>query len=101
RIRLFIGAEQLGANRKVNKLARLVREAQHEILVLTDGDVRVSPCYLREVAAPFVDGKTGAVTSLYRAVAERNLGAELEAVGVASDFLAGVLMANWMEGMTF
>jgi ceramide glucosyltransferase len=101
RIRLFVGAERLGANRKVNKLARLAREAQHEILVLTDGDVRVGPNYLREVAAPFADDQTGAVTSFYRAIAEENLGAELEAVGAASDFFAGVLVAEWMEGMTF
>jgi ceramide glucosyltransferase len=51
--------------------------------------------------APFAYGKTGAVTSFYRAIAEPNLGAELEAIGAASDFFAGVLMANWMEGMTF
>jgi ceramide glucosyltransferase len=101
RIRLFAGAERLGANRKVNKLARLAREAQHEILVLTDGDVRVGPNYLREVVAPFADEKVGAVTSFYRAVAEKNLGADLEAVGAASDFFAGVLVAEWMEGMTF
>jgi ceramide glucosyltransferase len=101
RIRLFVGAERLGANRKVNKLVRLAREAQHEILVLTDGDVRVGPNYLREVVAPFADDKVGAVTSFYRAIAERNLGAELEAVGAASDFFAGVLVAEWMEGITF
>jgi ceramide glucosyltransferase len=101
RIRLFAGAERLGANRKVNKLARLAREAQHEILVLTDGDVRVGPNYLREVVAPFADAKVGAVTSFYRAITERNLGAELEAVGAASDFFAGVLVAEWMEGITF
>jgi ceramide glucosyltransferase len=101
RIRVFIGAEQLGANKKVNKLVLLAREAEHEILVLTDGDVRVGPRYLREVAAPFAESATGAVTSFYRSVVEANLGAELEAVGAASDFFAGVLMAQWMEGMTF
>jgi ceramide glucosyltransferase len=61
----------------------------------------VSADYLREVAAPFVDRKVGAVTSFYRGVAEKNLGAELEAIGAATDFFAGVLMANWMEGITF
>jgi ceramide glucosyltransferase len=100
-IRLLVGSEELGANRKVNKLARLAREAQHNILALTDGDVRVGPKYLREVVAPFADDKVGAVTSFYRAIAGKNLGAELEAVGAASDFFAGVLMANWMEGITF
>lgn len=101
RIRLFVGAEHLGANRKVNNLARLAQEAQHEILALSDGDVRVAPNYLREVVAPFADEGTGAVTCFYRAIAEKNLGAELEAVGAASDFFAGVLMANGMEGMSF
>jgi ceramide glucosyltransferase len=101
KIRLLVGAENLGANRKVNKLARLSREAQHEILVLTDGDVRVGPNYLREVVAPFADESTGAVTSFYRGIAERNLAAELEAVGASSDFFAGVLMAEWTEGINF
>jgi len=101
RIRLFAGAERLGANRKINKLARLVREARNDILVISDGDVRVGPRYLREVVAPFADPRTGLVTCFYRGIAERNLGAELEAVGTSSDFFAGVLMAEWFEGMTF
>jgi ceramide glucosyltransferase len=100
-IRLLIGAEQLGANRKVNKLAKLGREAQHDILVLTDGDVRVEPNYLREVVAPLQDYKIGAVTSFYRAIAEENLFSQLEAVGAASDFFAGVLMAKSTEGIRF
>jgi len=101
RIRVLVGAPQLGANKKVNKLVRLAREADHEILVMSDGDVRVGPQYLREVVAPFADASTGAVTSFYRGIAQPNLGAELEAVGASSDFFAGVLMAEWMEGMTF
>jgi ceramide glucosyltransferase len=98
---LLAGSEELGTNRKVNKLARLAREAQHDVLALTDGDVRVGPAYLREVVAPFADKKVGAVTSFYRGIAEKNLGAHLEAIGATSDFFAGVLMANWMEGITF
>jgi ceramide glucosyltransferase len=101
RIRLLIGAEHLGANRKVPKLVRLAREAQYDVLVLTDGDVRVGPRYLLEVAAPLADQKTGAVTSFYRGIAEKNLAAELEAVGASSDFFAGVLMAEWTEGIHF
>jgi ceramide glucosyltransferase len=79
----------------------LSREATHEILVLTDGDVRVGPNYLRQVVAPFVEESTGAVTSFYRAIAEKNLGAQLEAVGASSDFFAGVLMAELTEGIHF
>src|SRR5262249_7242244 len=101
RIRTLLGAPQLGANKKVNKLVRLSQEASHEILVMTDGDVRVSPNYLREIVAPFADSCTGAVTSFYRPVAQANLGAELEAIGASSDFFAGVLMAEWLEGVTF
>ncbi len=101
KIRLLVGAENFGTNRKVSKLARLAREAQNEVLVLTDGDVRVGPRYLREVVEPLADRKIGAVTSFYRGIAENNLGAEIEAVGASSDFFAGVLMAEWTEGITF
>jgi len=100
-IRLLVGAKNLGANRKVNKLARMAREARHEVLVLTDGDVRVGPNYLREVVAPLQDENVGAVTSFYRSIAEENLCAQLEAVGAASDFFPGVLMAQWTEGVRF
>lgn len=101
RIALFVGAEPIGANRKVNMQARLAREASHEVLVLTDGDIRVGPNYLKEVVAPLADKTIGATTSFYRGIAQKNLGAELEAIGAASDFFAGVLMANWMEGLSF
>jgi ceramide glucosyltransferase len=79
----------------------LAREAHHEILVQSDGDVRVGPNYLREVVVPFRDPSVGVVSCLYRGIAQNNLWAELEALGAASDFMAGALVADWKEGVTF
>ena len=101
KIRILTGAPFLGENRKVNNLALMAREASHEILVITDGDVRVGPDYLRNVVAPFADNMTGAVTSLYRGVVQPNIFAELEALGAATDFAAGVLVAERKEGLNF
>lgn len=101
KIRLLSGAPRIGANQKVNNLALLTREAQHDVLVLTDGDVRVGPLYLRKIVAPLADNEIAAVTSFYRAVAEPNLWAELEAVGASGDFFPSVLMASVTEGIHF
>jgi ceramide glucosyltransferase len=100
-IRLLIGAECFGANRKVNSLARLASEAKYEVLALSDGDVRVTPQYLQNVVDPLRDAAVGAVTSFYRGIAQENLGAEFEAIGASSAFFAGVLMAVWTEGVKF
>jgi ceramide glucosyltransferase len=101
RIRVLSGAPQLGTNRKVNNLALLTKEASHEFLVQSDGDVRVGPNYLREVIAPFSDPGVGVVSCFYRGVAQPNLFAELEAIGAASDFFPSAMVADWMEGVTF
>lgn len=100
-IRILSGAEQLGTNRKVNNLALLAKKAQYEFLVQSDGDVRVGPNYLKEMVAPFADPTVGVVSCFYRGIAQLNLAAELEAVGAASDFFAGALVADWKEGVTF
>jgi ceramide glucosyltransferase len=101
RIRILSGAQQFGTNRKVNNLALLAKEAQFDVLVQTDGDVRVGPNYLQELVAPFADPTVGVVSCFYRGVTQPSLPAELEAVGAVSDFFAGAMVADWMEGVTF
>src|SRR5580693_1657093 len=95
RINLLIGSEPLGVSDKVNKLCRMAREAGHEILAVSDSDVRVEPEYLRAIAAPFHDPAVGAVTCLYRGLTDGSLAANLEAIGNSTDFTAGVLVA-WL-----
>lgn len=100
-IRLLSGASQLGSNRKVNNLALLAQEAKYELLAQSDGDVRVNSNYLREMAATFERAETGVVSCFYRGITEANVWAQIEALGAATDFSAGVLVADWMEGVTF
>lgn len=100
-IRLLVGAEELGASSKVCKLCRLVWEARHDLFVISDSDVRVEPDYLRAVAAPFRDLRVGAVTTLFRGLAGRQLGSEIESVGNSSEFCASVLVARLLEGVKF
>jgi ceramide glucosyltransferase len=100
-IRILSNAPKIGSNKKVNNLVLLAREAKHEIIVQSDGDVRVSPDYLKNVVAEFADPAVGVVSCFYRGVAEKNFWAELEAVGAASDFFAGALVANLPGQVTF
>jgi ceramide glucosyltransferase len=100
-VRLVVGAEQLGANNKVNKLCRLAAEAHYDLLVINDSDIRVEPDYLRRVAAPFQDPAVGAVTAMYVAQTDGALGSDLEGVGITSDFHPGVLVAWLLEGVKF
>lgn len=89
-------------NAKVASLERMALMAQHEIFVISDSDVKVSPSYLREVAAPFGDARVGLATCLYRGVAAGDsLWSRLEAVAMSVEMAAGVLVAERIEGMQF
>jgi len=100
-IRLVIGKADHATNNKVAKLCRLVPEARHELLVVSDADTRVEPDYLRRVVAPFRDPCVGAVTSLYRGMTLPSLWSELEALNLTTDWLASTLVARKLEGVRF
>ena len=94
----------LGANGKVSTLVQLAVHARYEHLLINDSDITVSPRYLERVMGCFapigsLPGKeVGMVTSLYRGQAHRTLGSRLEALGIATDFQAGVLLSRMIEG---
>ena len=92
-IRLLFGSGRNAINDKVGRLTRLTTEAKYDLFVITDGDVRVRPDYLRTVVSPFRDPKVGAATCLYVSTKETNLVQELQSIGMISDFFAPVMVA--------
>jgi ceramide glucosyltransferase len=100
-IRILYGSGRVATNDKVAKLARLVNDASHEVVVISDSDVRVRPDYLRRITAPLRDPKVGAVTCFYVPTELASLTDHLQTVGMMSDFYAGVLVAWQLDGIKF
>jgi ceramide glucosyltransferase len=102
-IRLVECRERLGTSGKVSNLVQMLREARYEHVVINDSDIRVSPLYLARVMQCFSDAKVGMVTAPYIGrTAERGgaltVWSRLEALGISTDFLPGVLTARKLEG---
>ncbi len=100
-LELVIDERTLGANRKVGNLHNMLSSARHDILVLSDADVRVAPDYLRDVVAPLADPAVGVVTCLYRGVPDRGIGSRLLAQHINEGFAPSVLVAQWLGPNTF
>lgn len=99
-IRLVV-APPLGANRKVSTLHYLVDQAHHDLLVISDSDIRVRSDYIRRVVAPLVDTNIGLVTCPYRGESPQTLTARLEALHMTATFLPSVVVARRFLAMRF
>lgn len=97
RIRLIICPEVLGTNRKTSNVVQMLRYAQYDYILINDSDIFVTPDYLRRVMSPFARPEVGMVTCPYRGIAADTLGSKLEAVGISTDFFAGVFAAWKIE----
>ena len=111
-IRLVECPERLGTNGKVSTLAQLVGHTRHDFLLINESDITVSPHYLERVLSCFAPDSTrlapashragkppvGLVTALYRGKAHNTLPSRLEALGIASEFMPGVLLSKLIEG---
>jgi ceramide glucosyltransferase len=101
KIRLLYSAGTNAINDKVAKLGLMVKEAQHEHLVINDSDVKVEPNYLRTVIAPLRDPKVGGVTCFYVSKHDKNYIERLQTIGMITDFYAGLLVAWELDGIHF
>ncbi len=100
-IKLVVAQQVLGANRKVSNLIQMLGQARHEHVLINDGDIKVPQNYLRDVLSGFAtpgEKPVGMVTCLYRGVAGKTIWSKLEGFGINVDFMAGVLVAKYLDG---
>ena len=88
-------------NAKVHSLRCMLAESRHDLIVMADSDVRVTPEFLARVAAEMSGPNVALVTCPYHAVAGRSFWSRLEAIGLNTEFIAGVLVARMLGGMDF
>ena len=99
--RLVICEERLGGNSKVSKLAQMECLARHDVLVVSDADVRAPRDLVRQLAAELQDPGVGLVNCPYRLTSPGNLAMRLQALAVNADFWTQVLMARSLNPMDF
>ena len=92
---------QHGSNRKISNLINMMQHARHDILVLSDSDVKVRPDYLAKVVAPLLEADVGIVTCGYRGVASAGLWSHLGAMYINEWFMPSVRVAALGQSRSF
>jgi ceramide glucosyltransferase len=98
---LIVTGEPPYPNAKVFSLSKMLSAAANDLVVMSDSDIGVTESLLTTIAAEFQDPRLGVTTCPYRAVAGASFWMRLEATGLNTDFIAGILVARMLEGMKF
>lgn len=93
-ITLAIDPRVHGANFKVSNLMNMLPHAKHDLLVLADADIYVSPDYLERVTAPLADTGVGIVTCLYYGIPEASFWSRLGRLFIDDWFAPSVKLSH-------
>jgi ceramide glucosyltransferase len=87
---LVVGTPAFGLNPKVENLAAMDRHRKHDVILISDSNVRVRPSYLRETACYLAEPGVGLVSNLFAGVGETQAGAIMENIQL-NGFIAGAV----------
>ncbi len=96
---LVVGCPPFGRNPKVESLAAMDRHRKHDVILISDSNVRVRPSYLRETACYLAEPGVGLVSNLFAGVGEVHASAVLENLEL-NGFIAGGVAAASVFGAT-
>ncbi len=96
-IAMVIDETRHGGNGKVANLINMWPAAKHEIIVLADSDVHVTPHFLERIVAALEAPEVGAVTALYAGFAAgQSIAGRFGAAQINHIFLPGVLLGRML-----
>ena len=90
-----------GANVKVAKLVQLEKLAKHDLILVSDADVRVTPDFLANIVAPLRNPKIGLVNCFYCLANPITPAMRWEAIAINADFWSQVLQAASLKPLDF
>lgn len=90
--RVIVHSGHGASNPKVDNLLGLLPEAKHDLVLVSDSNVRAPRHYLRELATVYADEQPGLVTNLFTGSGEASLGGALESVELAGFCAPGVAL---------
>jgi ceramide glucosyltransferase len=93
RVTLVVKISEPVVNGKVQNLVNGLTAAKHEILVISDSDVRVRPNYLKSIVAPLEDAGVGYVCTLYRSVDAQSFQEKMELLSLNADFVPSLIFS--------
>lgn len=97
--KLVVGCPAFGLNPKVESLAAMEPHRKHDVILISDSNVRVRPEYLRETACYLAEPGVGLVTNVFSGVGERSFGASVENLAL-NGFVAGNIALGNALGLT-
>ncbi|HEX3718707.1 MAG TPA: glycosyltransferase [Verrucomicrobiae bacterium] len=99
--RLIICGEQLGANAKVSTLRHLEPHVRHELVMISDADVKIPPDFAVNLTPCLEDASVGLVNCFYRLANPSTVAMQWEAVAINADFWTQVLQSRSLRPVDF
>jgi ceramide glucosyltransferase len=96
---LIVGCPAFGLNPKVESLAAMEPQRKHDVILISDSNVRARPSYLRETVCYLAEPGVGLVSNLFAGTGEVHAGAVLENLQL-NGFIAGGVAAASVCGAT-
>jgi ceramide glucosyltransferase len=94
RVSVAVTASEPVVNGKIQNLIGGLKAARHQVVLISDSDIRLRPDYLKAIVAPLADPEVGGACTLYRAAGARTWYEKVEQLSYNSEFIVNVIFAE-------